>query len=248
MLTLEAKEFIVLLHTLFSFELQMRRVPKHAPIPPEMGEAGDRMCQMLIDSLEKLDLPHSISFARHMLMGKRTVEDMSAGFTQLANSVMLELENRKFYGPLRRLEPYYEQAKLFGDEVFTNFPSANEDITEAGTCLALDRATACVMHLMRVVEAGLGVLATTLGIAKQNDWGRYLREIDQELANRMRASGARSADEQFYAEVAVTIDNMRRAWRNPTMHPDKTYTVDRTEEILQSVRSFMRHLATKLHE
>ncbi len=169
MLTLEAKEFIVLLHTLFSFELQMRRVPRHAPIPPEMGEAGDRMCQMVIDALEKLDLPHSISFARNMLMGKRTVEDLSAGFTQLTNSVMLELENRKFYGPLRRYEQYFEQTKLFGDDVFDHFSSANNDIFEAGTCLALERGTASVMHLMRVAEVGLKTLAKALNIGPQND-------------------------------------------------------------------------------
>jgi hypothetical protein len=141
-----------------------------------------------------------------------------------------------------------ETISLLGDEVFKNLPSANEDIQEAGTCLALERATASVMHLMRVLEAGLAVLAKTLGVTKQNDWGRYLREIDDALAASIEASGARSADEQFYAEVATTIDHMRRAWRNPTMHPEKTYSPERAEEILQSVRSFMRHLATKLHE
>ena len=142
----------------------------------------------------------------------------------------------------------FEKPKLFGDDVFNNFPSANEDISEAGTCLALNRATACVMHLMRVVEAGLAALANALGVPKQSDWGRYLREIDTELKKRMAASGARSVDEQFYAEVADTIDLMRRAYRNPTMHPEKTYSPDRAEEILQSVRSFMRHLATKIYE
>jgi hypothetical protein len=44
------------------------------------------------------------------------------------------------------------------------------------------------------------------------------------------------------------VDNVRRAWRNPTMHPDRSYSVERAEEILQSVKSFMRHLATKLRE
>ncbi len=32
------------------------------------------------------------------------------------------------------------------------------------------------------------------------------------------------------------------------MHIDKTYTEERAEEILIAVRSFMRHLATKLQE
>jgi hypothetical protein len=116
---------------------------------------------------------------------------------------------------------FYSQPAIFGDEVFKAFPSANEDISEAGTCLALDRGTACVMHLMRVLEVGLAVLASAIGVKKQNDWGSYLREIDIELSKRAKASGARSADEQFFAEAAVGIDHMRRAWRNPTMQPEK---------------------------
>jgi hypothetical protein len=142
----------------------------------------------------------------------------------------------------------YNQPAIFGDEVFKAFSSANEDISEAGTCLSLDRGTACVMHLQRVIEVGLSALAAAVQVPKQNDWGSYLREIDVELTRRMKASGARSPDEQFYAEAAVAIDHMRRAWRNPTMHPEKTYPTERAEEILDSVRSFMRHLATKLHE
>jgi hypothetical protein len=158
----------------------------------------------------------------------------------LSGQVLLAIDPAKIH--------LYNQPAIFGDEVFKAFGSANEDISEAGTCLALDRGTACVMHLMRVLEVGLAVLATALRVKKQNDWGAYLREIDKELAVRSRAAGARSPDEQFYAEAAESLDNMRRAWRNPTMHPEKTYTPERAEEILLSVRSFMRHLATKLRE
>jgi hypothetical protein len=87
-----------------------------------------------------------------------------------------------------------------------------------------------------------------LEVPKQNDWGKYLQGIDDELKARMKAAGARSADEQFYAEVAETINHMRRAYRNPTMHPDRSYSPERAEEIFQSVKSFMRRLATKIHE
>jgi hypothetical protein len=134
------------------------------------------------------------------------------------------------------------------NKVSDQFLSAAEDIAEAGKCFAYGRSTACVLHLNRVVESGLMALAKTLGIPKQNDWGKYLQEIDTELQKRMKAAGARTPDEQFYAEVHITFDAVRRAWRNPTMHVDKTYTMERAEEILFAVRSFMRHLATKLHD
>jgi hypothetical protein len=149
---------------------------------------------------------------------------------------------------------YFSNAQYFDSEdkaipqVSSQFPSAAEDIGEAGKCLACGRATSCVMHLSRVLEVGLQALAKALGVSKKNDWGKYLKEIEDELTRRMKAAGARTADEQFYAEANSSFDFVRRAWRNPTMHVDRTYTVERAEDILISVRSFMRHLATKLQE
>ena len=49
-------------------------------------------------------------------------------------------------------------------DVFNAFPSANNDILEASNCLALERGTATVMHLMRVAEVGLKALASALGV------------------------------------------------------------------------------------
>jgi hypothetical protein len=100
---------------------------------------------------------------------------------------------------------YYNQITPFGETVFNNLASANDDIYEAGMCLALNRGTACVMHLMRVMEAGLKALAGALSVKPQNDWGAYLREIDAKLDERYKKSGARSSDEQFYAEVALNM-------------------------------------------
>lgn len=149
---------------------------------------------------------------------------------------------------------YFSNAQYFDSDdknipqVSVQFPSAGEDIAEAGKCLACGRSTACVMHLSRIVEVGLVALAGVLGSGPQNNWGRYLSEIDKELIRRIQQSGARTPDEQFYSEAQIIIDAIRRAWRNPTMHIDKTYTMERAEEILITVRSFMRHLATRLHE
>lgn len=149
---------------------------------------------------------------------------------------------------------YFSNAQFFDSsdknvpQVSTQFPSAAEDISEAGKCLACGRSTACVMHLSRVMEVGLQTLAKALNIPPQNDWGKYLKENEAELIDRMKKAGARTPDEQFYAEANTAFDFVRRAWRNPSMHVDKTYTVERAEEILVSVRLFMRHLATRLKE
>jgi hypothetical protein len=91
-------------------------------------------------------------------------------------------------------------------------------------------------------------LASALGVTRQNDWGSYLREIDKALDARVKTTGKRTPEEQFYAEVCVTLDGVRIAWRNATMHIENSYSAERAEEILVSVRSLMRHLATKLSE
>jgi hypothetical protein len=142
----------------------------------------------------------------------------------------------------------FEQTSPLGAEVEAKFPSANDDIYEAAKCLALGRSTACVMHLMRVCEVGLKTLAHTIDVPPQGDWGGYLREIEKELERRAKSAGARTAHEQFYSEAAIALGHLKRAWRNPSMHVDKSYSPDRAREIFDAVKSLMSHLATKISE
>lgn len=245
MLELNAREFIEMIHALLATESSIRG--QTGPLTPMLVETRNRANNEMVGSLKKLELPVSIKTAEEMVMGAKTLEALHKAIEQLWNTIALELDGRKFYGPVSKFAAYYEQPKLFGDEVFNKFPSANNDIFEAGTCLALERGTAAVMHLMRVSEVGLKVLAATLGVGKQTDWGSYLREINTALEAKIKASKG-SPHQQFYAEARVTLDGIRMAWRNATMHVENSYSPERADEILGSVRTLMRHLATKLHE
>jgi hypothetical protein len=195
-----------------------------------------------------LDLPVTLATIRNMLMKADTAQKLHMAIVQTCNTLYQEVDQRKYFGPFERFTKYFEQPKLFGDEVFDAFPSANDDIYEAGTCLALERSTACVMHLNRALERALAELANAVGVPKQNDWGKYITAIGKELETRAKSSGARSSDEQFYAEAATNFDWVRRAYRNPTMHPEKTYSQERAEEILLATKSFMAHLASRISE
>jgi len=159
-----------------------------------------------------------------------------------------ELKGREFFALESWSVNYFQKPTLFGDEVFANFPTANDDIYEAGTCLALGRSTACVMHLMRAVEVGLTVLTRELGLPTRHDWGKHLVDVENELTKRYKVSGSRTPDESFFAESAAQIGHIKTAWRNPTMHVDRAYSEDHAEEILIAVRSLLRHLASRLHE
>jgi hypothetical protein len=173
---------------------------------------------------------------------------VKADIAVLRKRINDELKGGEFFALDQRTGEYFKKDKLFGEEVFSNFPSANNDIYEAGTCLALGRATACVMHSMRVVEVGLTVLAKELLLPTRNNWGKNLTDVENELTKRYKASGSRTPDELFFAEAAAQIGHIKTAWRNPTMHVDRAYSEKHAEEILLAVRSLMCHLATRLHE
>jgi len=174
---------------------------------------------------------------------------LSGATNRLVEVVKKEVQSKLFLALNSCGKGYWEPTnQLFGKEVHDAFPSAVEDIEEAGKCLAVERGTACVMHLMRSMEVTLKALANVLNISAQDNWGRYIQEIDKELALRFKSAGKRSADEVFYAEVSESFERVKRLWRNRTMHVDQTYTPERAQNILEATRDFMKYLAQRIHE
>lgn len=212
----------------------------------------EQWANTMMEDCKALELRESLKQARRIHEGIlnaplpiRAFIDMIRDLCQrivdeLADKIILQVDAER--------SSLYENACPFGVDVFECFPSANEDITEAATCLALDRGTACVMHLSRVIEVGLRALANALSLPERNDWGKHLEDIEKELTRRYKASGSRSPEELFFSEAAAQIGHMKAAWRNPSMHVDKNYSPQRAEDVFVAVRGFMRHFATKLHE
>lgn len=241
MLTLHAKDFVNLLATLMHSE-QMA-VGKRGTLSDEMRQAINQAADVLEQHCGALELPVSMA-AIAQLRQITTCQELSFMLTCIRNTVTNELGVRKFYGPMQQHAQYFDQPALFGDAVFNTFPEANDDIAEAGTCLALGRSTACVMHLMRALEAALMTVAGQLGVPRQPDWSRYLKEMDKALAGQAQ-HGVGPARRAHYAEAIILFDHVRRAWRNPTMHVEKQYDPGRAEEILRAVRTLLQHLASR---
>jgi len=143
---------------------------------------------------------------------------------------------------------------LFGENVTAKFPSAIVDVEEAGKCLALQRSTACVFHLMRVMETGLRILAVTLNEpsldAKRNpSWDAILKKCRDELTKPLAQRAPEWAnDDAFFSGAAATLMAVKDAWRNPTMHVEITYDEEKAADVWNCVGAFMRHIADKLHE
>lgn len=152
---------------------------------------------------------------------------------------------------------YYEPASpLFGVEVQNRFPAAMYEIEEAGKCLAVGRSTAAVFHLMRIMEVGIYAVSRCLGIpdpirGSDKNWGKILQKIQDERSSRNSASPKRwtNSDDQAYFDGAhATLDAVRNAWRNTTMHVENKYTGEEAQHIFVAVRAFMMKLASRMDE
>ncbi len=142
---------------------------------------------------------------------------------------------------------YYDDAPQFGQEVVAKFPKATIDIQEAGKCLALYRHTACVFHLMRALEIGVRSLGRKLNVpipVDEKEWGTISSHINGALKRLPKSTPAERANYQAYATAAVYLDNIRVAWRNPTMHPKEIYSDEEAITIFGFARQFMQHLAS----
>ena len=132
----------------------------------------------------------------------------------------------------------------FGEKVSSRFPKAAVDIEEAAKCLAFDRATASAFHLMRALEVGLQALCSDLGIAKpQRNWQNLLNEVDKAVRGLPRGT---EADKEYLAKragAAAHLRNVKDAWRNDTMHPRATYTVEQASDLWNHTKAFMASLA-----
>lgn len=158
-----------------------------------------------------------------------------------------------FYIPKSQIHTY-QQEKLFGNEVYDKFPSAQSDIKEAGNCYAMGRYTACVFHLMRTLEVAVKTLWKSLNLnpdSVPNDWGGYLAACDDVLKEREKTRLRATIwgnDEDSLRDATRELQQIKKLWRNPTMHVVNNYGEGETADIFQSVRVFMQHISKKLSE
>ncbi len=134
---------------------------------------------------------------------------------------------------------------LFGEEVFDAFSFAREDIEEAGKCLAFQRSTAAVFHLMRALESATQVIARKLGASISDASGKGLPwgVIAENMRPKIDAM-TKGSDEQIkWYRVQQDLVTVNRAWRVPTSHPKETYTPDQAREVFEATKAFMKELA-----
>jgi hypothetical protein len=194
-------------------------------------------CRQIEDALKVLEL------------GRRDSHDSLAGTSaeRSANMISTTIETEMalrlfFFIPPDRAKYYEPDEPIFGTEVQTKFPAGIYELDEAAKCMAFRRSTATIFHLMRLMEIALGAVSKCLAIPPptrggERNWGSILSKIKAETDRRNAASGWPTAgDRELFAELYVSLDAVRVAWRNATMHVENKYSTEEAEHIFVAVR------------
>jgi HEPN domain-containing protein len=178
-----------------------------------------------------------------------TYADIHRCTSELHREIQRELSLVLLMEIPKRNVDYYEQANLFGEKVSRKFPKTVTDIQEAGRCFAVGRYTACVFHLMRVMEIGVQHLGKKLELTLtgEKEWQPILNEVNgviKRMGNPPTPLTPRQkARRNKLAQAAVYLENVKNAWRNDVMHPKATYTDEEAEEVFRTAKAYMQYLA-----
>jgi hypothetical protein len=212
----------------------------------------------------KVGLSITASMAEDLIADLEGEKQKSQNYQWLVDQVSIiekladkELQGKFFlYIPPERAKfwPQRNAQNPLGEDVMLSFPSTTFDAANAGICLATMMSTACVFHLMRVLEIGLAALGNVFGISlAHTNWEPAIREIESKIRE-MHKDPAWKAhpdckeQQEYYAQAASHFGILKDAWRNHTMHVRGKYTEVEAERIFETVKALMQKLAERLEE
>jgi hypothetical protein len=213
---------------------------------PEERERFRKSVATLVRHCNDLDLPVSVKEMQKLteMPVAEFGDRLSVHFERISSVIHSELSARLFFHVTPEESAFYDKKELFGTSVNNKFPSIQFDMVEAGNCYATGRGTACVFHLMRIMEVGVQEFGKKLGVplAKEKNWQNILDEVNKAI----KALPPKAAGTVEMSQAAANLYSVKLAWRNEVMHPNDTYTLEEAEDILRQVKLFMRQLATIL--
>ncbi|HWE87769.1 MAG TPA: hypothetical protein VG267_22690 [Terracidiphilus sp.] len=210
----------------------------------EAGDLAVKFVPMVVEfrsECEKLKLRTSMAYADEFisLADGMTSKGLVLGLRQLESVIRNEMKSHLFFWVDN--PSFYKQRQPFGARVAVWFPELEYDITEAGNCIAFDRGTASVFHLMRVMEVGVQRFGTRLGVPLANElnWQTILDLVNPAI----KVMKAKHQETIAISQVASHLYNVKVTWRNPTMHPTSKYTPEEAKDVYHNVKTFMGSLA-----
>jgi hypothetical protein len=117
-------------------------------------------------------------------------------------------------------------------------PLAVEDFSECGRCIAFELPTAAAFHALRGTESVLRDFYEKIVKRGRIDpllWGPIVVHLRQR----------RDAPSD---ELLDNLDLIRRSFRNPTAHPEKSYDVDEAQDLLGMCIDVVNRMARELQD
>jgi hypothetical protein len=204
----------------------------------------------------------------HLSIGDPNSSVVAVEMDHLRRSLIEEASKRRFLRVSSGRAAFVDHRALFGKTVFKNFPSARNDIRDAGNCLASECNTAAIFHLMRAVEWALRALCVDLGFRRLRtinkktrkvsyrllawqDWETILNQLNVRVGEQIakaKRGPKKQLFQEFYLPALQDIEGFKDAWRNHVMHARREYSGDDSEAVFVHVRRFMTTLATRVSE
>jgi hypothetical protein len=241
----QAHHFVAISNTLGQamMELQSERIPQDRT----MGAIGSS-CGLLLKHCEELELVLAAAHIKRFgesLNEHSYYRDMHSALLEIQQRVWDELESSTLFALAQGDARYYADGNC-PPIVLERFPDATFDITEAGKCLALDRPTACVFHLMRVTEYGLQAIGKVLGMNDPRpNWEPVIAKIDSDLKLPFKERKSKDSTD-LLANISAQMHAVKIAWRNRVMHVEKKHTPEEARDIYSATCALMRYLAETL--
>lgn len=249
MLRFHADKFVSILNAIVSVETLTQDPVALAAAKDIRTHQANKVMQLGLQ-LRNLQLPVAVKKAEQLefYLGKTDAtgrekawgEMISGACKELRERIEHELDGKAVYSIPAMVELLEPSAPLFGKAVDDKFPTAAEEISEAGKCLALGRSTASVFHLMRTMECAVRVLSEKIGISDtERVWGNLLSDMAVKIEKLPKGN-----ERNQWSEAHTLLYHVKQAWRNDTMHPKEVHTPEQAKSIFEAVKVFMQHLAT----
>ena len=179
-------------------------------------------------------------------------KDLALVSRGLGETIRRELMAQFFFRVPSDRQHLFDAQASFGGEVGARFPSAEDDIRHAGNCLATECATAAVFHLGRAAARGVNALWKALGKTSSNkglSWEEVLLDLEYEQSKPV------AEQPPFWrtypalcGESIAAVRAIKNAWRDHTLHVERTYNESQAMRIFTAVEHFLQTLAAVLDE
>ncbi len=205
---------------------------EHYSNKPTFTEDMEQQMASLLESLSGKPLPPKKKTVREEMEElyhppKHPSAILREQIQTLQERIEDELTGRRFFGIDPGESSLYLRSEWIGASVLNKFYGVSWEAEEAGTCFALGRDTACVFHLMRVLEYGLASLAHALNVPIVNpNWHQILVACEKQITLRNGNDPNWKRDEQFFHAVAMEFRHFQLALRNHTAHAKERYSHD----------------------